>query len=648
MNHPITLAVFHRVESLAGRLTRHLCQPQIRVPLLVMIHVVLFTAIYAFSFGARFDFELTPSLWNLLRGTLPPVVLTKLLVFYFGRHFHGWWRYVNFADLSALLRVSLMSMITVAFVDYFLLMFESQIPRITILLDTLLTIIIVGGLRCSWRYIDEQFGPLMRRRTVRPALMVGVDHAVGQLLGHINSNQSLDIKVKALLAPGDHWHSGTIGGVPIAGTIEDIADVALKYRAHDVLVSAGLITGRELRELVNACNEHGLTLRVLPRLEDAIQGTNKIPLRPLDINDLLKRDPVSLDTDRLAKLIKGKKVLITGAGGSIGSEICRQLMEFGPSELVLVGRGENRIHAIHLELRERANQSEIRLTQVIGSITDERAMRKVFWNTKPDIVFHAAAHKHVPLMETHIGEAVKNNIYGTKVIAKLADEVGVGHFVLVSSDKAVNPTSVMGCTKHLAERVVHEYSENSNTKFVVVRFGNVLGSAGSVIPIFQKQIERGGPITITDEKMTRFFMSIPEAAQLVMQSAAMSGGGEIYVLDMGEPIRIVQLAEDLVSLSGLPPGSIEFEFTGVRPGEKLYEELYFDDETTVPTAHQKVRAAKPRDYGTGPFLTHVEALLSMADGQASLLRQRLASLVPSYRYDCEPITVNDASAPLNN
>ncbi len=633
MKSHTTSDVVRQVERLAERVTRHLCQPQVRVPLLVMIHIGIFTAIYAFSFGARFDFVLTDSHWTLLRGTLPPVVLTKLLVFYYGRHFHGWWRYVNFADLSSLLRVSLISMITVVFVDYYLLMFDSQIPRVSILLDTLLTIIVVGGLRCSWRYIDEQFGPLMRRRVVRPALMVGTDHAVGQLIGHINSNQSIDIKVRALLSPTSDWHRGTIGGVPIAGAIADIADVALKYRAQDVLVSAGLITGRALRELVIACNANGLTLRVLPRLEDAMQGTSKIPLRPLDINDLLKRDPVSLDTARLVDMIKGKKVLITGAGGSIGSEICRQLMDYAPAELILVGRGENRIHAIHLELRERASQSEIRLTQVIGSITDEQAMRKVFWTTKPDIVFHAAAHKHVPLMETHIGEAVKNNIYGTKVIAKLADEINVGHFVLVSSDKAVNPTSVMGCTKHLAERVVHEYSQGSQTKFVVVRFGNVLGSAGSVIPIFQKQIERGGPITITDEKMTRFFMSIPEAAQLVMQSAAMSDGGEIYVLDMGQPIPIVQLAEDLVSLSGLPPGSIEFEFTGARPGEKLYEELYFDDETTVPTAHQKVRAAKPRDYGSGPFLPNVETLLAMADGDPNILRQRLANFVPSYVLD---------------
>ncbi len=619
-----------RVEIFTASLSNYLRQPRVRVPLLIATHVFLFSVIYAFSFAIRYDFELDDRTRFLLRGTLPPVVLTKLLVFYFGRHFHGWWRYVTFADLGALLRVALLSMVMVVFVDYYALMFSSPIPRLSILLDTLLTIIVVGGLRCSWRFFDEQLVPFVQRRKVRPALMVGTDHAVGQLIGHINSNQCLDLKVRALLSPTKDWHRGLIGNVPIAGTIADIAAVAAKYRAQDVLVAAGLINGRELRELVVACSQSGLLLRVLPRLEDALQGSSKIPLRPLDINDLLKRDPVKLDTERLVTLIRGKRVLITGAGGSIGSEICRQVMEYEPAELILLGRGENRIHAIHMELMDHAAEAEIRLTQVIGSITDEQAMRKLFRSHQPEIVFHAAAHKHVPLMELHAGEAVKNNVYGTKVVATLADEFDVGHFVLVSSDKAVNPTSVMGCTKHLAERVVHDLSRTSRTKFVVVRFGNVLGSAGSVIPIFQKQIERGGPITITDPKMTRFFMSIPEAAQLVMQSAAMCAGGEIYVLDMGQPIPIVQLAEDLVALSGLPPGSIEFEFTGIRPGEKLYEELYFDDEATVATEHAKVRAAAPRNSEAGPIITHIETLMQIVDGEPLLLRKRLSQLVPSY------------------
>ncbi len=345
-----------------------------------------------------------------------------------------------------------------------------------------------------------------------------------------------------------------------------------------------------------------------------------------------------LDDDRLFHLIKDKRVLVTGAGGSIGSEICRQIMEYCPSQLILLGRGENRIHAIHLELLEKANESNIQLVQVIGSITDQSAMERVFVNHKPEIIFHAAAHKHVPLMEMHIGEAIKNNVFGTKVVAALADKYKSSHFVLVSSDKAVNPTSVMGCTKHLAERVVHELSETSNTKFVVVRFGNVLGSAGSVIPVFQKQIERGGPITITDPRMTRFFMSIPEAAQLVMQAAAMCSGGEIFVLDMGQPILITQLAEDLVSLSGLPDGSIEFEFTGVRPGEKLYEELYFDDESTIPTKHSKVRAATHRQVPTLRILEQLAALLVKVEHEPDQLRQTLSELVTSYH---QPATNND-------
>lgn len=606
-------------------------QPQVRVPLLILLHIVLFSLIYAFAFAARYDFSLPEVATWLLRVTLPPVIITKVAVFYFGRHFHGWWRYVTFADLSSLIRVSLLAMVTVVFVDYYLLLFDEQIPRLAILIDTLLTIIVVGGLRCSWRFVDEQLGPVLQRRTFKPAIMVGTDHAVGQLIGQINSNQSIDLRLKALVSIEAKWHPSVIGGVPVAGSISEIASVADKYRAKDVLVPAGLLSGRQLRTLVHECNLSKLQLRVLPRLADALQGSNKIPLRPLDINDLLKREPVTLDTQRLAELIKNKRVLITGAGGSIGSEICRQLMEYAPSELILLGRGENRIHAIHLELRDRASEAEIQLTQVIGSITDEDAMRKLFAKRQPEIVFHAAAHKHVPLMELHVGEAIKNNVFGTKVIASLAKEFGVGHFVLVSSDKAVNPTSVMGCTKHLAERVVHEYSQSGSTRFVVVRFGNVLGSAGSVIPVFQKQIERGGPITITDREMTRFFMSIPEAAQLVMQSAAMSKGGEIFVLDMGQPIRIVQLAEDLVSLSGLPPGSIEFEFVGIRPGEKLHEELYFDDESTAPTDHHKVRAAYARDCAGEPLLPHIDSLIASADGDPVILRQHLAMLVPSYQ-----------------
>jgi FlaA1/EpsC-like NDP-sugar epimerase len=361
-----------------------------------------------------------------------------------------------------------------------------------------------------------------------------------------------------------------------------------------------------------------------------MSGTDKIPLRALDINDLLKRDPVKLDTEEVQKLISGKRVLVTGAGGSIGSEICRQVLRFGPAELILLGRGENRIYAIYHELAQAASDAGVILHQEIGDITHLRGMNNLFERHHPEIVFHAAAHKHVPLMELHPCEAVKNNVLGTKVIATLANEYYSSHFIMVSSDKAVNPTSIMGATKQLAERVVYDLAQNSTTKFATVRFGNVLGSAGSVIPRFQQQIRDGGPITITDERMTRYFMSIPEASQLVVQSASMCEGGEIYVLDMGKPVKIVQLAEDLVTLSGLPKGSIEIEFTGIRPGEKLYEELYFDDEATLPTSHEKVRAAYAREFQDGNATPSINALIDLADQNSADVKSTIASMVTSF------------------
>lgn len=631
MNQKTLSLMKKRVHTAARSVASTLKQPRVRIPLLIFLHTVIFSAIYVFSFLARYDFVPPMQSWELLRGTLPAVVLTKLAVFYFGRSFHGWWRYVTFADLGSLLRVSLASMVMVAFVDYYLLHFDSQIPRLTILLDTFTTILVVGGLRCSWRFFDERVGPIWQKRVRKPAIMVGTGHVVGQLASQLNSNQFIELRVAALASIEATSHSTIYGGVPVAGQVSDIVTLAKKYRACDVLVPAGTLSGKELRALIQDCNAAELKLRVIPRMEDAIHGNATIPLRPLAINDLLKRDPVKLDTDRLETLFRGKTILITGAGGSIGSEICRQVVGFDPSEVILLGRGENRIHAIHLELQDFAKESGIVLTQVIANITDADAMRQVFSKHKPDIVFHAAAHKHVPLMELNASEAVKNNVYGTKVVSALADEFKASHFVLVSSDKAVNPTSIMGCTKHVAERIVHEYSTISSTRFVVVRFGNVLGSAGSVIPVFQRQIERGGPITITDSRMTRFFMSIPEAAQLVMQSAAMCKGGEIYVLDMGEQVSIVQLAEDLISLSGLPRHSIEIEFTGIRPGEKLYEELYFHDEITIPTEHYKVRAARPRSNTDEFSITDIDLLVEAAYKDGDSVRERLETLVPSFK-----------------
>ena len=618
--------------------TRLIFHRAFRLPLLFTLHLTLFSAIYAAAYFARFNFEVTDERLAFIRASLPAVVATKILVFYFGRHFHGWWSYVTFTDLRSLLKVSAASMIAVAFMDYFLLPLNLQIPRLSIILDMIFTIVVIGGLRCTWRFADESIG--VNRKSTRPALLIGINNKIGQLAAQINSNQSMPVRVVGLLSNHSSYRRwSTMGGVAVLGHVSDLMQVAGKEKAKDLLILAGTIGGGPLRELIGECNAAGIRVSVLPRFEDAMSGTDKIPLRPLNIDDLLKRDPVKLDTEQVQKLISGKRVLVTGAGGSIGSEICRQVLRFGPAEVILLGRGENRIYEIYHEVTQTASDRGVILHQEIGDITHPRGMNNLFERHQPEIVFHAAAHKHVPLMELHPCEAVKNNVLGTKVIATLAHDYKCSHFVMVSSDKAVNPTSVMGATKQLAERVIYNLAQHSNTQFTTVRFGNVLGSAGSVIPRFQKQIRDGGPITITAAEMTRYFMSIPEASQLVLQAASMCNGSEIYVLDMGKPVKIVQLAKDLVTLSGLPKDSIDLQFTGIRPGEKMYEELYFEDETTLPTLHYKVRAAGAREFQDNLSMSSINALIALAEHNSPDVKSTITSMVTSFHRptDSDPI-----------
>jgi FlaA1/EpsC-like NDP-sugar epimerase len=381
---------------------------------------------------------------------------------------------------------------------------------------------------------------------------------------------------------------------------------------------------------MDACKQSGLELKIIRSIQDRLGGDHRIPIRDIEISDLLRRAPVQLDMNIIGRMIEGRTVMVTGAGGSIGSEICRQLLRFNPAVLVLVGRGENRIFRVERKLH--ASHPTAVLKACIADITNEPRMRQIFAECRPHVVFHAAAHKHVPLMEVNVGEAIRNNVGGTKLMAELANEFGVKNFVFISTDKAVHPSSVMGVSKQIAERFVHAMSQVSSTCFTVVRFGNVLGSDGSVVPIFQEQIRRGGPITVTDSRMTRFFMTIPEASQLVLQAAAMGKGGEIFVLEMGEPVKIVDLARDLVRLSGLPENSIEIAFTGIRPGEKLYEELYFDDEETFPTAHPKLRAAHHRPFTLAEVRTTIAELEALIHAPEMEIRRKLCEVVQDYAW----------------
>ena len=345
---------------------------------------------------------------------------------------------------------------------------------------------------------------------------------------------------------------------------------------------------------------------------------------------------MNLDTGLIGGEIEGKRVLVTGAGGSIGSEICRQLIQFQPSELILVDHRENSVFLIHNELK-RNEQNDTILHPAVGDILDERRMRALFQQFQPEYVYHAAAHKHVGLMEISSGEAIKNNVLGTRRVAEIADEHNVKKFVLVSTDKAVNPTSIMGCTKHIAERFVLSLAQNSQTAFVVVRFGNVLGSNGSVVPLFKEQIARGGPVTLTDPRMTRFFMTIPEASQLVLQAGSMGQGGEIFVLDMGEQVLIIELAKTLIRLSGLPENSIEIQTVGIRPGEKLYEELHIDPDQLLETDHVKINAAWQSSEPLHEITAHTDGLIELAYSPNELIRERMKKLIPEYQDDARTV-----------
>jgi FlaA1/EpsC-like NDP-sugar epimerase len=602
---------------------------RVRFWVLVFAHVAIFSCAYIIALGLRFDFRIPEFYWKSIPHALLAIVTTKLVVFYAFRSFHGWWRYVAFSDLNSLIRATLVAFVSLTVIDHFALDF--QIPRSVLIVDSLLSLSLIGLIRSSWRLLNEEIRPLIARDHLRNTLIVGTSENAVRLAHQLRAMPKPVHKIVGLISRTDRagqW----LSTFPILGTIEQIDLIFSCCHIDDVVVPDGELPGSDMRRLVDIVKKRNGELRVIPCVSALVCGSQRIPLREVNINDLLGRDPVVLDNVRIASNIEDKVVLVTGAGGSIGSEICRQVLAFKPRKLVLLGRGENRIFEIERELKALPRTTE--LVPIIADINDYQRLREVFKTFQPDVVFHAAAHKHVPLMEANPSEAIKNNILGTRNTVDCAHAFQTKHFVMISTDKAVNPTSVMGASKHVAERYVLSRSDESSTKFVVVRFGNVLGSNGSVVPVFQDQIRRGGPITITDPRMKRFFMSIPEASQLVLQAAAQGNGGEIFVLDMGEPVLVVDLARDLIRLSGLDSDAIEIAFTGTRPGEKLYEELYFDEETSLTTDHQKIFAAYHRPFSYEDVAISIEKLAELADRNASAeeILEGLGDIIPEFKH----------------
>ncbi len=503
-----------------------------------------------------------------------------------------------------------------------------------------LIILGVGGSRFAWRMFRDRYLYRSDGLEGRNVLIVGAGMAGVQVARELRFAKSSAYLPIAFIDDDARKHSMHVLGLPVVGGRSAIPEAVEQYQIQDIVIALPSAPKAEIAKIIDICKMTKVNVKILPRVTDVMKGKVSVEMiRDVQVEDLLGRDPVRLDMDGIAGYVSDQIVMVTGAGGSIGSELCRQILPYKPRALLLLGHGENSIYEIEFELKH--SYPSARIIPVIADIQDRARIDDVFHVHRPSVIFHAAAHKHVPLMEENPWEAVKNNIVGTKNVAECAHVHGASHFVMVSTDKAVNPTSVMGTTKRVAEMLIQGMDRGSKTKYVAVRFGNVLGSRGSVIPAFKKQIQKGGPVTVTHPEMMRYFMTIPEAVQLVLQAGALANGGEIFILDMGEPVKIVNLAKDLISLSGLEPGvDIQIVFTGIRQGEKLYEELLTKQEGVFATKHDRIFISKPVPLEWDELQAKISVLeRSAARSELPLnsvhAKEMLAEILPEFRMQLE-------------
>jgi FlaA1/EpsC-like NDP-sugar epimerase len=594
----------------------------------VIVHVLVFALIYLLAFVVRFDGAVPPQMWQRALQTCGAVIAVKLAVFLLRGGCGGWWRYATLADLSVLVEAA-----TLATAAIFLVggrhAGDWGIPRSIYLLDWAGTILLLGGARVANRVVREHYAPLVTARAAQRVLVVGASEASLALIREVQRQPRLGLRVVGVLDGGPLAGGRPLAGVRVVGAPTDVCRAAARHGAVGVLIPVPAVPAREVRALVTACRQTTLKVQVVPGFDALLTGTLLVQPRDAAIEDLLCRDPVRLDGDAVSRFLNGRVVLVTGAAGSIGSEICRQLLSFRPQRLVLLDHCENGLFFLERQLNPLAPRTE--LAACVASITDRARLRATLRQHRPSVVFHCAAHKHVPMMEANPWEALRNNVLGTRQVVDESLEVNVEAFVLISTDKAVNPSSVMGATKRLAEMYVQALSERTSSKLMTVRFGNVLGSNGSVVPIFKEQIASGGPVTVTHPDMTRYFMTIPEAAQLVLQAGALGQGGEIFVLDMGRPVRVLGLARDMIRLSGLEEGrDIEIVFTGLRPGEKLFEELYDPREECLPTPHAKIFRARHRTCALDDLRARFDQWEQLGDPKAEEVIALLQQMVPEY------------------
>lgn len=598
---------------------------------IISVILAAFISIYL-----RFDSNKIPANYlSLLISYMPLTVVIYLISFYLFKLYGRIWRYASATELIAIVMANIVASTAWYFISLYI---GAVLPRSLYVFTGLLLIFFIGGSRLSLRFYSYVMNKPKYRQIQRKknkVLIVGAGDAGAMLLREIERYHIANRQVVGFIDDDKNKTGKILLGVKVLGTRNELVKIAAEKGIDEIIIAMPSVKGKEIKAIINICKETNCKLTILPGLYEIIEGKVSISqLRPVDIEDLLGRDPVKLDTTAVKEYLAGKIVLITGAGGSIGSEIVRQVAKMQPKKLLLLGKGENSIYEITQELK--ISSPEIKTVPIIADVRDKERIKAIMDYFKPQVVFHAAAHKHVPLMEYQPAEAVRNNILGTKVVADEAAAHNVETFVMISTDKAVNPTSVMGCTKRVAEMYVQSMNKNSGTRFAAVRFGNVLGSRGSVIPLFKKQIAKGGPVTVTHPDMKRYFMTIPEASQLVLQAGAMAKGGEVFVLDMGEPVRIYDLAKDLITLSGLiPDKDIEIKISGLRPGEKLFEELLSAEDGTEKTTHKKIFTARIKEIDKAELDNEISKILEITDGEKVVAA--LQKIVPTYTPNRENI-----------
>ncbi|MBY7144610.1 polysaccharide biosynthesis protein [Virgibacillus sp. NKC19-3] len=506
------------------------------------------------------------------------------------------WAYASVGELVSIVQAVTLSVVAAGIIMYFVNDFA--LYKRALIVTWMLHIILIGGSRFMWRIYRDRY--ITKRTKQKRTLIVGAGSAGAMIARQLKNENNADLLPVAFVDDSERKQKMQLYNLSVLGKVKDIPKIALNMNIEHIVIAIPSLRNGALEKIIGQCNKTKAKVQMIPKIEDLMTGKVSVShLKNVEVEDLLGREPVELDINAISDYVTGTTVMVTGAGGSIGSEITRQLMRFTPAKILLVGHGEFSIYTIHMELKQKYGDTETDIIPIIADVQDHQRIFDIVDSHQPAIIYHAAAHKHVPLMEANAHEAVKNNIIGTKNVAEAADTFGISKFVLVSTDKAVNPTNVMGATKRIAEMVVQDLASRSKTKFVAVRFGNVLGSRGSVIPLFKKQIEKGGPVTVTDPNMTRYFMTIPEASRLVIQAGTLAKGGEIFVLDMGEPVKIVDLARNLIKLSGYTEKEIPIQFAGIRPGEKLYEELLGEDEVLPGEVYEKIYVGRTVEVDPG-------------------------------------------------